>query len=137
MFQRRKKNKNLRSLERCVVLEIILLQKKQDAKIIARTPNRANSKSQSSMREKKRIPSNDNCDYTLVVNYLLIIIPNHSDCTFGTIFFSFIQTMSRDGKDGKEKSSSRTLCKFTQGSSTRGPLILSNYNHCSNVTQSN
>lgn len=36
---------------------------------------------------EKRIPSNDNCDYTLVVNYLLIIIPNHSDCTFGTIFF--------------------------------------------------
>lgn len=108
-------------------------------RIIARTPNRANSKSQSSMREKKRIPSNDNCDYTLVVNnYLLIIIPNHSDCTFGTIFFSFIQMMSRDGKDGKEKSSSRTLCKFTQGSSTRSPpLTLSNYNLCSNVTQSN
>lgn len=53
---------------------------------------------------EKRIPSNDNCDYILVVNYLLIIIPNHSDCTFGTIFFSsFIQTMSRDGKDVRKK----------------------------------
>lgn len=41
------------------------------------------------IREKERIPSNDNCDYTLVINYLLIIIPNHSDCTFGTIFFLY------------------------------------------------
>lgn len=73
-------------------------------RIIARTPNRANSKSQSSIREKKRIPSNDNCDYTLVVNYLLIIIPNHSDCTFGTIFFFYTNDVT-DGKDVRKEDS--------------------------------
>lgn len=87
---------------------------------------------------EKRIPSNDNCDYILVVNYLLIIIPNHSDCTFGTIFFSsFIQTMSRDGKDVRKKKKDSVHAHFA-GSHKDLPLaallsLVSN-NLCSNVT---
>lgn len=56
------------------------------------------------MREKERIPSSDNYDYTLVVNYLLIIIPNHSNCMFGTIFYT-----NNDTKDSWKGCEGKTL----------------------------
>lgn len=83
---------------------------------IARTPNLEQIQGLwILMREKERIPSNDNCDYTLVINYLLIIIPNHSDCTFGTIFFLYKRW--HEGHETGEGSVRERFCTHSLASS--------------------